>query len=232
MRDVKVLVILDKSGSMDSCKNETIRGFNEQVQVIRKNAQKVRSATVSLITFNENVDFDFFNQAPDKLVELTSSNYKPDGMTALNDAIGMTLDRIEKVVKDNEELSYLVTIISDGDENASKEYADVSKLRQRIEQLEATGRWTFTYMGANQDMLEVQRNYGIRADNVTAYDATPQGTLIANSLRSTGTMSYFSAIGNGETGLDGFYKDAPKKASLFDDSGKDAWGLVKKGGSK
>jgi ADP-heptose:LPS heptosyltransferase len=61
--------------------------------------------------------------------------------------------------------AYLVIVISDGEENASKHWS-ASRLKERIDELQATNRWTFVYMGCNQDVLVVEKEYNLSPQNV------------------------------------------------------------------
>lgn len=197
----EVLVILDASGSMENCRDQTISAFNEQVKTIRKSA-KDQDIKASLVVFNSagNLREVLWQQPADKLNEITREDYIPDGMTAEYDAICLSLDRLG----DDGTSSYLTIIVSDGFENNSKKHtqADVA---ERIQRLTKTGRWTFTYMGANQDLGLVASAMHIPAANIAAYNATPLGTKIGGQIMNHASMSYFSARASGMLSTEDFY---------------------------
>lgn len=119
------LLVLDKSGSMQSCENETISGFNEQVQMIR-NLQKrftEQEFYVSLTTFSDEVEHVFDKNTGTDIRELTKSLYVPNGSTALLDAIGESVMKLKSDIGheiEKGEATAVVVIITDGEENASK----------------------------------------------------------------------------------------------------------------
>ena len=85
-----------------------------------------------------------------------------------------------------------VRFISDGLENASRFY-DYPAIAERIRRLTATGRWTVTYLGSNQDLSVVGRELGIAPGNMARYDASPAGTRAAWAGHARATAAHFSA---------------------------------------
>jgi uncharacterized protein YegL len=174
------LLILDKSGSMGSVISKTIEGFNEQVQMIKSLQQKYpeQEILVSLTTFNHNVDHNMFLKRTDQLRELqTHQNnmdciiYRPNGLTALYDAIGMSVKNLKKKIKKeikNNEATAVVVILTDGYENASKEYS-YDDIRRLIGKLEKSENWTFSYMGATLDAVEIATGLNIEKHNAIRF---------------------------------------------------------------
>lgn len=122
--------VQSRSGSMEECRDATISGFNEYVTSLGKarteDGVKVR---VTLTTFNDHVDVTHFRAPLDRLQRLTRESYLPDGSTAMLDAVGLTIDRLERAVKDAAQKPFVVCIISDGLENASRHftYPDIAQ---------------------------------------------------------------------------------------------------------
>lgn len=159
------LIILDESGSMGSIYNQALSGANETIDTIRI-AQKENPELVQTLTF---VTFDSGAGRPDvravidcqkidAVKELTKDDYKPNGCTPLYDAMGISIRDLSTIVKDGDNV--LVTIITDGYENSSRIY-NSSMVKEMVEGLRAKG-WVFTYIGANQDSVEVAGGLGIR----------------------------------------------------------------------
>ena len=118
-------LIVDKSGSMMDCVENTINGFNEQVNRIKDKALEFteEDITMGLTTFNDNVKHHYFQQNPNKMVLLNYENYRPSGGTALLDAVGETISEIEHKVKASLiPTTVIIVILTDGYENASKKY--------------------------------------------------------------------------------------------------------------
>lgn len=158
------LVILDKSGSMSSIANAAISGFNETIGGIRS-AQKQFADTqehfVSLMVFcNCDKSFIYDNVPVDQVKELTSREYRPCCCTPLYDAMGISLNKLLNDIKDNPDATAVVTIITDGLENASTEYrlADIKALVERLKNEEG---WNFSYIGTNQDVEKTSRDLSI-----------------------------------------------------------------------
>ena len=179
-------LILDKSGSMHDCINTTINGFNEQMQMIRSLKKKYpkQEFVVSLTTFNQEVHFDINQENPDNIKELTSNNnfhdnkknenrinYLPNGMTALYDAIGMSVNNILNLAKEeitNDLASVVVVIISDGHENASTKYS-YDQIQSMIKELELSENWTFSYLSNTPDAVDYAMRINIKKENAIRY---------------------------------------------------------------
>ena len=98
--------------------------------------------------------------------------YRPDGLTALYDAIGESVDRIREQYKNllaNNEMSVVMIILTDGHENASRKYG-VGDIGRMIKTLEETGKWTFTILGADFDITAVSSHMNFRSSASLNYD--------------------------------------------------------------
>ena len=147
------LIILDESGSMESIKKTIIQGFNEIVQTVKGIAKEYpeQEHFISLITFNGiGQKILHFIDPVEKLELIDDSRYKPDASTPLYDAIGFSFAKLKQVLENTKEYNVLVTIMTDGEENASKEYTGLT-VKKLIEELKIN-RWTFTYIGADHDV--------------------------------------------------------------------------------
>lgn len=182
-----VAIVLDRSGSMASCRAETINGFNEQVQKITGKTKTDGTADTTLITlvlFNHEVEFVHFVSPVDSLREITAEQYVPNGSTAMLDAVGLTLTRFEREVEDDEQTRYLVIIITDGEENDSKEFT-YERIAEMIQKRQQTGRWTFSYMGANQDLSDLSKRLNIPKSNTATRSVFDRYNIIdEEDLRS------------------------------------------------
>lgn len=166
------LIILDESGSMETIEKEAISGLNETFQTI-KNAQKEHQEQrhfISFVTFNSRAIrkvFDRKSVDPNEILEW--SDYKPDECTPLFDAMGQSINELKRRVKGKDVV--LVTIITDGYENASRMYGgnDIKKL---VSEMKEKG-WVFTYIGTNQDVDAVADQIGIRSR--MSYEYSPTG---------------------------------------------------------
>ena len=156
------LIILDESGSMATIAKQAVSGLNETFQTIR-NAQKEHQEQqhfISFVTFNSARIRNVMNrQKVDSDKKLKWTDYKPDDCTPLFDAMGRSLNELKYHV--GEEDVVLVTIITDGYENASREYSG-RDIKNLVAELKAKG-WVFAYIGTNQDVDAVADDMGIRS---------------------------------------------------------------------
>ena len=188
------VIILDKSGSMESIRQAAVSGFNETLNGIKK-AQEEYADTqehfVSLLTFCDCEKKYVFDKVPvAKARPLMMNDYQPCCCTPLYDAMGFTLTTMRNYVKDIEDAVVVVTIITDGLENASKEYTGTA-VSQLVEKLKGEG-WTFTYMGANQDSMEIAFNLSIR--NARNFDYSAQGTMAGMAKDTSTRLNFFSRL--------------------------------------
>lgn len=154
------LLVLDESGSMSSIEKQAVDSVNETLQSVRSAQQKYEDQEhfVSFVTFNSDGIKTVLDRAEAlKAEDITSDQFNPACCTPLYDAIGQSVTELKKSVAENDKV--LVTIITDGYENASKEYNQAS-VKALTEKLGKEG-WTFAYIGANQDAKAVSKSLGI-----------------------------------------------------------------------
>lgn len=168
------LMILDASGSMESIYNQALSGVNETIQTIRmgKKEHPEFEQILTLASFNSGKNYlnVKYSAAPiDEVKEITKEDYIACGCTALYDAMGEMISELKRKVTLEDRV--LVTVITDGYENASVHWTG-PQIKSLIEELRQTG-WTFTYIGANQDVEEVACSMGIR--NSMAFEETEEG---------------------------------------------------------
>lgn len=162
MKTVHNLIILDESGSMDVIRTATVAGFNTLIAGIRESqeAQPDQCHMVSLTLFNGKGLRNLISQQPVMAVEpLSEKGYRPDSVTPLYDAIGMSCLHLEKTIDRQPDTWCVVHILTDGLENASTEFTGQA-LIQLIDRLREE-RWTFNYIGANHDVEAVAKDMGI-----------------------------------------------------------------------
>ena len=182
------LIILDESGSMGSIRKQALSGANETIMTIRNSQKSMPDLRhrLSFVTFDSRSDGKdvrtIIDDMPiDEVRDLTEEDYQPMGCTPLYDAMGLSLAALQQKVKADEHV--LVTIITDGLENASHEYS--GKAIKSIVGLLREKGWVFAYIGANQDAVEVASELNI--NNAMNYEATPTGYahMVSESNKSS-----------------------------------------------
>lgn len=164
-----IAFVIDRSGSMAKIRQTAVDGFNRQLEEIKENS-KEQDITVSLVTFDQDVYENIWNETAEKIKQADPDSFRPNGWTALYDGIGYTVNKLMKTTDINDENSqYLVFIITDGEENQSKHYT-LDKIQSLIKECKESKRWTFTYMGCNKESVEeATKTLGIDLGNAAVW---------------------------------------------------------------
>jgi hypothetical protein len=150
------LIILDESGSMSVIKSTIIQGFNELVQTIHGIEKQFpeQEHFVSFLTFNSlGKRLLHFMEPAGRLKQIDDKSYNPDASTPLYDAMGFGINKLKQALEEQTGYNVLVTILTDGEENASIEFSgnDIKKLVEELKQ----NNWTFTYIGTDHDVEKI-----------------------------------------------------------------------------
>lgn len=201
MKNKKTLYhfVLDKSGSMSNCRETTIQGFNTQLDTIKQLQKEFpeQEFNVSLTVFDDYVE-SIFNQVGLKSFEkLTHHMYRPNGCTALLDAIGMSINQIRIANESqilNDEMSVVMVILTDGMENASRAF-NYHQIAGIIKELEQTEKWTFTFLGADIDAVHTSKMLNIREENVVSFNKGDMGEVMDDISKGMREYSHSKLMG-------------------------------------
>lgn len=199
------LIILDESGSMFSIKDQIIRGFNEIVQTIKGVEKKYpeQEHFISFLTFNGlGITEHLFNEAVKNLEQIDGESYRPGASTPLYDAIGYGVSKLEKIIGNKTGSNVLVTVFTDGEENASKEY-NREIIKKKIEELNHSG-WTFTYTGTDHDVHSAASALSIK--NVVKFKRNEADIEKMFLDEREARMNYSAHIRSGKDIGERFYK--------------------------
>ena len=172
----ELLMILDMSGSMYSLRDDTIGGYNSLIEEQKK---EEGSAIVTTVLFNDGYSVVHDRVDINDVKPMTSADYVPQGTTAMLDAVGKAITSIgQKLAEMPEEQrpsKVMVTIITDGYENASREYSwDV--IKAMIKEQREKYSWIFTFIGADIDTMSVSNNLGIDSRLSKSYTKSVDGS--------------------------------------------------------
>ena len=178
-------LIVDRSGSMSDCIDATINGFNEQINRIRSIAMEFpeQDIRIGYTIFNFSIDMPAVAQDLNTITPLSRSNYVPTGSTALYDAIGKTTLQLEAFTDHHSDLpvTYVVVVLTDGYENASQMFT-LQNIRSMISRLEATGRWTFSFIGATLDAVAVAAQMSFKTQNSFSFEKREMNAAVWHKL--------------------------------------------------
>jgi len=186
-----IVAVVDRSGSMAAIRDDAIEGFNRFVH-----GQRVApgEATLSLILFDHEYQEPYRTEKILAVPFLDQSTYAPRGQTALYDAIGRaitTLDEdIEKLPDAEQPEKVVVVILTDGQENASREYKR-DQVQAMIDQRREVRGWQFVFLAADQNALQdARQNLGFVAAQSAGYSGTGMGTRAAFAAASDSIVAY------------------------------------------
>ena len=160
-----ICFVLDESGSMYNSVDDVIGGFQKLID--EQKGEKNGECIISLYRFSDTVKKDYIGKPVNEVPKL---NYSPGGCTAMNDGVGTAIDEIGKWLSDMNESERpsknMIVIMTDGQENASKEY-NFDTVKAKIKHQEEKYSWTFVYMGTNLQDLKDANRLGIKMRSVS-----------------------------------------------------------------
>jgi hypothetical protein len=187
-----VSIILDRTGSMSSIRDDTIGGFNV---FLKENKQQPGSVTLTLVQFDTQDPYEVIHQfSPiNEVPELTRETYVPRAGTPLLDAIGRGINDLDQqlaLLDDEEKPSGVVfVVITDGKENSSKEFRR-DQIVKMINEKQEKDDWQFVFLSADLESINDALNYGFRDRSVMSYDKSAGGSREAWLSLSHSTSEY------------------------------------------
>lgn len=187
-----ITVILDRSGSMESCRTDAEGGLNT---FVKTQAEQPGEALFSLVQFDN--EYEFVHRGV-PIKDVPKYTLAPRGGTALLDAVGRTINetgaRLASMSEDDRPGLVIIAILTDGHENSSKEFVR-SQIREMIERQTKDYNWQFTYLGANQDAFAAANSMGISSASTLNYSTAKSGDTFANLSANTTRMRHSSSAG-------------------------------------
>lgn len=187
-----ITLVVDRSGSMESCKTEAQGGINA---FIADQKTKAGEAVFSLLQFDTEYDY-VFHSKPIKQVE--KYELVPRGMTALLDAVGKAINetgtRLAAISEDQRPGLVVIAIITDGQENSSHEFTR-AVIKTMIERQQKDYQWQFTFLGANQDAFAEAGSIGIKFAAAANYDPSKSQATYQNLSASVSRMRTSLSVG-------------------------------------
>lgn len=186
MKDfTSINILLDRSGSMGVCREETLNGLNVFIEDQQKEGD---NADLTLVQFDSGGIDSIYSATPIKDVKkLELKDYVPRGYTPLLDALGKTIvnvgERFSSMKEEDRPDKVVFVVITDGEENASHEYKRET-IKKLIEQQQSIYNWQFVYLGANQDSFTEAGSIGFSAQNVSNYGYATTDQMMAATTQN------------------------------------------------
>ena len=169
MKKVLISFVQDRSGSMSSVWEETLSGFKTYVEKLQSDKDADVEYIFSLTTFDTQIETPYLGVPIAKVDGGELKKYGPRGLTALYDAVGKTLQAHDDDKSINFE-SAIVVIVTDGQENSSREWSKTA-LHAAIDERIKRGNWTFTYLGTQPETWDDASSLGMGVGASATYNA-------------------------------------------------------------
>ena len=191
-KETLINMVLDETGSMEICRDATISGFNEYIEALKKRKEKILFTLTKFDSRGIKLVCNSIRMAD--VQKLSRDTYVPGEMTPLYDAIAHTIKETENWVKIRKDIAVLTVIMTDGEENASRQYTR-DKIFQLIKDKEKDG-WTFVFLGANQDAWAIGQAIGLHKGNVMSYDVNKTSSTFKGLVSNTSCYLAANSPGN------------------------------------
>lgn len=229
---VHAIFVKDHSGSMDlktpdggqKRSDLAMSNFNEQLAKIKRESGEVKT-TVTIVEFDDRVMVNDF-MLSEIQNERASKEFSCDvnevselkswwcgGATALRDAIGAAYQLGTVLLSNNadiEDQSVLVMILTDGEENNSREWTD-DMIKTKMKQLEDSGKWTFTFIGGQLQASDMITKMGFAAGNTMSMSQTTASYSSSSKMSNRGLDKYYMMRKRGETATKEFFTEDDDK---------------------
>ncbi len=210
----EIILVLDRSGSMESIKTDMEGGLKSFIEKQKLDQGECLVSLYQFDTIYEKV-FEAVNVKEVKDIVLT-----PRGGTALNDAIGLTINavgnRLKNTLENDRPGLVVFVVITDGEENSSHEFSG-DKVKEMVKHQTEKYQWQFVFLGANQDAVLAGGALGISTSNSMSYGANMRGVSnMYNSLSANISLSKSAVFTSGVV-KDVSFDEADRVAAMGDD---------------
>ena len=207
----ELVFILDKSGSMAGLESDTIGGFNA---MLKKQKALDGQCRITTVLFDNHYQLLHDRIDIQAVSPMTEKEYQVGGCTALLDAIGRTIQKLVHVQRSTAEEfraeNVMFVIITDGAENASREYS-AAKVKEMIKHQREKYSWEFVFLGANIDAVETAGRFGIAEDRAVDYVPDGEGTALNFRMMSEAVATFRQTRAIPDEPLEAIRKDMKKR---------------------
>jgi len=190
-----ITLILDRTGSMESIRDDTISGFNA---FLKKQKAEPGTATLTLAQFDTQDPYEVIHRFKpiEEIPELDRETYVPRASTPLLDALGRGINDLEKSLSELKEedrpSKVVVVVVTDGQENSSLEFRK-DQIEKMVKEKTEKASWQFVFLSADLAAIGDAKVVGIHADAVLLFEKSSKGSKGAWSSLSERTSDYRSS---------------------------------------
>ena len=189
-----ITVILDRTGSMECIRDDTIGGFNT---FLKQQKQEPGRATMTLVQFDTQDPYEVIHKfKPLKdIPDLTRETFVPRAATPLLDAMGQGVNDLEDTLaylpRDRRPTGIVMVIVTDGEENSSREFSK-DQIAKMVKEKQDKAGWQFVFLSADLAAINDAIAIGVRQGSAMAFDRTAQGASSAFAASSRWVSEYRS----------------------------------------
>ncbi|MEO1589844.1 MAG: vWA domain-containing protein [Cyanobacteria bacterium J06632_22] len=190
-----ITVLLDRTGSMQSIRQDTIGGFNA---FLNQQKEEPDLATLTLVQFDSQDPYEVVHnfRAIQSVPELTQATFVPRASTPLLDAMGRCINDLEQnlmaIAEAERPARMVVVVITDGQENASREFR-AEQVRSMIQEKQDNNDWQFVFLSADLAAINDALASGVKASATMAFDKNSRGTAAVWKSASARIADYRAA---------------------------------------
>ena len=207
----ELVFILDQSGSMSGLESDTIGGYNA---FLKKQAAIDSPCLITTVLFNDRYRLLHDRIDIRAVSPLTDKDYQVGGSTALLDAMGQSINKLMGIQKQTSPEyradQVLFVIITDGQENSSREYS-LDRIKKMVEEQQKADGWEFIFLGANIDAITTAQAFGIGPDRAVDYLSDHEGTQLNYSALDRAIGSFRTTGKLAQEGLDEIRQDVKNR---------------------
>lgn len=211
-----IAIVLDRSGSIEHYRltDKIISIYNNLIdEIAAKSKESDQITKVNLFTFANRVAHVVHNEDPARATKLTPRDYRPDGGTALFDGVGAAINYLKGLPNANDEnTSFLVITITDGEENSSTTYPAAARnsgsceaLARLMREVQQTDRWSLIFQLPPNFKEKLVNQFGIPTDNVREWEQTERGAAEVSQTTNSGIGTYYAARTSGRMSVQNFF---------------------------
>jgi len=174
-------IVLDKSSSMGKVRQATIDAYNAFLDGQRTDRVDELFVTLTQFSDRERIEVSYRVTPIAEVRSLRLETYIPEGMTALYDGVARTLAAMEREV--GSQARVLTVVLTDGNDNSSREVEGAAALAAIIREYERRGNWTFALLAADLNAYKAGATMGFAPGNVQSYAAAHVSEALATVAR-------------------------------------------------